>query len=160
MAPKDALKIAQERELDLVEIAPQAKPPVCKIIDFGKFRYEQQKREKQQRKSQQAGQLKEVRLHPRTDTHDVQFKVRHAKEFLAEGHKVKFAVVFKGREITRKEVGRELLDEIIELLQDDAKIDQPVRTDGHNMSVILAPEKKKKKPVKKATSGGEASAEG
>jgi translation initiation factor IF-3 len=152
MSPREALKIAEERELDLVEIAPQAKPPVCKIVDFGKYRYEQQKREKAQRKSQQQGQLKEVRLHPRTDTHDVQFKVRHAKDFLGEGHKVKFTVVFKGREITRKEVGRELLQEIIDLLVDDAKIDQPMRTDGHNMSVILSPEKKSKS---KKSEGGE-----
>lgn len=159
MSPRDALKLAQERELDLVEIAPQAKPPVCKIIDFGKFRYEQQKREKLQRKSQQQGQLKEVRLHPRTDTHDVEFKVRHAREFLAEGHKVKFTVVFKGREITRKEVGRELLQGIIEMLQDDAKTDQPLRTDGHNMSVILAPEKKKPAKKKKEETGGETNAE-
>jgi translation initiation factor IF-3 len=145
MTPREALQIARERELDLVEIAPQATPPVCRIIDFGKFRYEQQKRDKTQRKSNQQGQLKEVRLHPRTDTHDVDFKTRHAREFLAEGHKVKFTVVFKGREITRREIGQQLLEQIILDLADDAKIDQPLRTDGHNMSVIMAPDAKKKK---------------
>jgi translation initiation factor IF-3 len=145
MTPRDAIQIARERELDLVEIAPQAVPPVCRIVDFGKFRYEQQKREKTQRKSQTNQQLKEVRLHPRTDTHDVEFKTKHAREFLKEGHKVKFTVVFKGREITRREIGQQLLEEIIVMLADEAKVDQPLRTDGHNMSVILSPDAKKKK---------------
>jgi translation initiation factor IF-3 len=144
LTPREALQIARERELDLVEIAPQATPPVCKIIDFGKLRYEQQKREKAQRKHQQQQQLKEVRLHPRTDTHDIDFKTRHAREFLHEGHKVKFTVVFKGREITHQNIGRELLEGIIEALSDDAKIDQPIRMEGRNMSIMLAPEKKKK----------------
>ena len=144
MSPREALQIARDRELDLVEIAPQATPPVCKIVDFGKLRYEQQKREKIQRKHQQHQQLKEVRLHPRTDSHDVDFKTRHAREFLQEGHKVKFTVVFKGREITHQHIGRELLEGIIEALADDAKIDQPIRMEGRNMSIMLTPEKKKK----------------
>jgi translation initiation factor IF-3 len=144
MTPREALQIAREKELDLVEIAPQANPPVCKIIDFGKLRYEQQKREKLQRKHQQQQQMKEVRLHPRTDTHDVDFKTRHAREFLDEGHKVKFTVVFRGREITHQDIGRDLLNGIIEALADDAKIDQPLRMEGRNMSIILAPDKKKK----------------
>jgi translation initiation factor IF-3 len=144
MTPREAIQIARERELDLVEIAPQANPPVCKIIDFGKLRYEQQKREKLQRKHQQQQQIKEVRLHPRTDTHDVDFKTRHAKEFLNEGHKVKFTVVFRGREITHQDIGRDLLNGIIEALADEAKVDQPLRMEGRNMSITLAPEKKKK----------------
>lgn len=145
MTPADALKIARERELDLVEIAPQASPPVCRIIDFGKLRYEQQKREKLQRKNQIQQQMKEVRLHPRTDTHDVEFKLRHAREFFEHGHKVKFSVLFKGREMAHKDIGRELLEGIIESLADEAKLDQPIRMDGRNMSVILSPEGKKKK---------------
>lgn len=145
MSSREALQLAQDRELDLVEIAPQANPPVCKIIDFGKFKYEQQKRDKTQRKNQHQQQLKEVRLHPRTDTHDVDFKTRHAREFLQEGHKVKFTVVFKGREITHQEVGRELLQGIIDILVDDAKVDQAIRMDGRNMSIILAPDLTKKK---------------
>ena len=144
MSPRDAQRIAQERSLDLVEIAPQAEPPVCKIIDYGKFRYEQQKHEKAQRKHQQTQVLKEVRLHPRTDVHDVDFKLRHAREFLKEGHKVKFTVVFKGREITRQEIGRELLSGIVEALQDEAKVDQAIGMEGRNMSLIVSPEKKKK----------------
>jgi translation initiation factor IF-3 len=145
MSSREALQLAMDRELDLVEIAPQATPPVCKIIDFGKFRYEQQKREKTQRKNQHNQQMKEVRLHPRTDTHDAEFKTRHAREFLAEGHKVKFTVVFRGREITHQNIGRELLEGIIQALAEEAKIDQPIRMDGRNMSLILAPDIKKKK---------------
>lgn len=144
MHPREAMQIAMERELDLVEIAPQATPPVCKIVDYGKLRYEQQKREKVQRKHQQHQQLKEVRLHPRTDTHDIDFKTRHAREFLNEGHKVKFTVVFRGREMTHQSIGRELLDGIVQALADDAKVDQPIRMEGRNMWVMLTPEKKKK----------------
>lgn len=144
MHPREAMQIAMERELDLVEIAPQATPPVCKIVDYGKLRYEQQKREKVQRKHQQHQQLKEVRLHPRTDTHDIDFKTRHARDFLNEGHKVKFTVVFRGREMTHQSIGRELLGGIIEALADDAKVDQPIRMEGRNMWVMLTPEKKKK----------------
>jgi len=144
MSSREAYQIAQERELDLVEIAPQAEPPVCKIIDFGKYRFEQQKREKSQRRNQQQGMLKEVRLHPRTDTHDVEFKTRHAREFLDEGHKVKFAVVFRGREMARQDFGRELLQKIVEMLADVAKVDQPIRMDGRTMSLIVAPGGKKK----------------
>ncbi|MEP7220074.1 MAG: translation initiation factor IF-3 [Bacteroidota bacterium] len=145
MSSREALQLAMDRELDLVEIAPQATPPVCKIIDFGKFRYEQQKRDKTQRKNQHQQQLKEVRLHPRTDTHDTDFKTRHAREFLLEGHKVKFTVVFKGREMTHQNIGRELLEGIILALNEDAKVDQAIRMDGRNMSIILSPEIKKKK---------------
>jgi translation initiation factor IF-3 len=145
MSSREALQLAMDRELDLVEIAPQATPPVCKIIDYGKFKYEQQKRDKTQRKHQHNQQLKEVRLHPRTDSHDVDFKTRHAREFLQEGHKVKFTVVFRGREITHQNIGRELLEGIIQSLVEDAKVDQPIRMDGRNMSTILAPETKKKK---------------
>lgn len=145
MSSREALQLAMDRELDLVEIAPQANPPVCKIIDFGKFKYEQQKRDKSQRKNQHQQQLKEVRLHPRTDTHDVDFKTRHAREFLGEGHKVKFTVVFKGREITHQDIGRELLQGIIDALVEDSKVDQAIRMDGRNMSIILAPDTSKKK---------------
>ena len=144
MHPRDAMQIAMERELDLVEIAPQATPPVCKIVDYGKLRYEQQKRDKVQRKNQLHQQLKEVRLHPRTDTHDIDFKTRPAREFLNEGHKVKFTVVFRGREMTHQSIGRELLEGIVESLAEDAKMDQPIRMEGRNMWVMLVPDKKKK----------------
>ena len=96
---KDAIRVASERHLDLVEIAPKADPPVCKIIDFGKFKYEQQKREKTQKKNQVVSVLKEIRFHPNTDVHDFEFKTKHAINFLQDGDKVKAVVMFKGREM-------------------------------------------------------------
>ncbi|MFM8771133.1 MAG: translation initiation factor IF-3 [Candidatus Kapaibacterium sp.] len=140
---KDALRIASERELDLVEIAPQANPPVCKIIDYGKFIYEQQKREKQQKKTQTQTTLKEVRFKAGTDTHDFDFKTRHAREFLTEGHKVKATVMFKGREILHKELGEVLLQRFIDALADVSKVDQPMKMEGRFLGVLLAPESKK-----------------
>jgi translation initiation factor IF-3 len=131
--------------MDLVEIAPQAKPPVCKIIDFGKFKYEQQKREKIQRKNQQVSTLKEIRLHPNTDVHDFEFKARHAIDFLEEGNKVKVAVLFKGREMAYTEQGEELLNRFIEKTEDIAKVESPIRMEGRNMSVTLLPTKVKSK---------------
>jgi translation initiation factor IF-3 len=139
------MKIAAERNLDLVEIAPQAKPPVCKIIDFGKFKYEQQKRDKLQRKNQQVSLLKEIRLHPNTDVHDFDFKVKHAINFLEEGNKVKAVVLFKGREMAYTELGEELLKKFIEQTQDYAKVESPLKLEGRNMNVILAPAKVKSK---------------
>lgn len=137
--------MSQERGLDLVEIAPQAKPPVCKIIDFGKFKYEQQKREKIQRKNQQITLLKEIRLHPNTDIHDFDFKVKHAINFIEEGDKVKVVVMFKGREMAYTEQGAELLNRFIEQLQDYAKVESPPKLEGRNMGMILVPAAKKKK---------------
>lgn len=145
MHPKEAAKIAEDRELDLVEIAPQAKPPVCKIIDYGKFVYEQQKKEKLAKKNQQQQQMKEIRFKWRTDTHDFNFKTRHAKSFLEDGNKVKGSVMFRGREITHKEIGRELLEKFVEELKEVGKVDSPLKMEGRNLSVILAPEKSKKK---------------
>lgn len=151
---REALRIAQERELDLVEIAPQANPPVCKIIDYGKFVYEQQKREKLQKKAQTQTTLKEVRFKAGTDTHDFDFKTRHAREFLEDGHKVKATVMFKGREILHKELGEVLLQRFIDALADVSKVDQPMRMEGRFLGVMLAPESKKvaKKKETKATS--------
>lgn len=141
----EALKKAQERGQDLVEIAPQAQPPVCKIINFGKFRYELQKKEKIQRKHQQVTVLKEIRLHPNTDTHDFDFKVRHAINFLEEGNKVKVAVIFKGRELAYVEQGEELMNKFIEQTSDVSKVETPMKMEGKNLLVILAPQKIKGK---------------
>lgn len=141
---RDAYRKAEEFELDLVEIAPQAKPPVCKIIDYGKFVYEIQKKEKQQKKNQQQQQMKEIRFKWRTDTHDFNFKTKHARDFLESGNKVKGTIMFRGREITHKEIGRELLTKFIEELSDVGKVDSPLKFEGKNLSVIMAPEKKKK----------------
>ncbi len=131
--------------MDLVEIAPNAKPPVCKIIDYGKFVYEQQKRDKLQKKKQHVTILKEIRLHPNTDTHDFDFKARHAINFIEEGNKVKVAVIFKGRELAYKNHGEELLKRFIEKLSEIAKIEYPIKFEGRTMHTILAPIKGQKK---------------
>ena len=128
-----------------MEIAPQAKPPVCKIIDYGKFKYEQQKREKLQRKNQQVTTLKEIRLHPNTDVHDFNFKVKHAVNFIEDGNKVKVVVMFKGREMAYTEQGADLLNRFVENLVDIAKVESEMKMEGRNMSVILVPEKQKGK---------------
>lgn len=128
-----------------MEIAPQAKPPVCKIIDFGKFRYEQQKKDKIQKKNQQISVLKEIRFHPNTDVHDFDFKTRHAINFLEEGNKVKATVVFKGREMAYAELGENLLKRFLERVQDVAKIEVEPKMEGRNMSLIVVPASKKGK---------------
>jgi translation initiation factor IF-3 len=140
---RDAIKQAHDRGMDLVEIAPQADPPVCKIIDFGKFKYEQQKRDKLQRKNQVVSILKEIRLHPNTDVHDLDFKVKHAINFLGDGNKVKVSVMFKGREMAYTEQGEELLKKFIEQTEDISKIESPIKLEGRNMNVILVPDKTK-----------------
>ncbi len=142
---KDAIRIARERGLDLVEIAPKAEPPVCKIIDFGKFKYEHQRREKTQRKNQHVSVLKEIRFHPNTDVHDFDFKTKHAINFLEEGNKVKAVVVFKGRELAYTEQGEALLNRFIERIQDVAKVEVAPKIEGKNMSVIVVPSKSKGK---------------
>ena len=135
--------MAEEKEQDLVEIAPQAKPPVCKIIDYGKFRYEQQKRDKLQKKNQSVSILKEIRFHPNTDVHDFEFKAKHAINFLDDGNKVKATVRFKGREMAYKEQGADLLNRFIERIEEYAKVETPIKMEGRNMSVILVPLPKK-----------------
>lgn len=140
--------MATERQLDLVEIAPQADPPVCKIIDFGKFKYEQQKREKIQRKNQVVSVLKEIRLHPNTDVHDFQFKAKHAANFIEEGNKVKVSVLFKGRELAYTKQGEELINKFIETLSDIAKVEVAPKMEGRSMSAILIPLSKKGKKQK------------
>lgn len=142
---RDALKISNERGQDLVEIAPQAKPPVCKIIDYGKYKYEQQKREKLQRKNQQVSTLKEIRLHPNTDIHDFDFKVKHAINFIEDGNKVKVVVMFKGREMAYTEQGAELLSKFVGRLDDIAKVESEMKMEGRNMSVILIQDRQKGK---------------
>ncbi|MEW6511478.1 MAG: translation initiation factor IF-3 [Bacteroidota bacterium] len=143
MTPAAAIAMAKERDADLVEIVPTATPPVCKIINFGKFKYELAKKDKIQKKHQHVSLLKELRFHPNTDTHDFEFKVRHAKRFLGEGHKVKATVVFKGREITYKEKGEVMLARLVEQLSEIAKVDQIPHMEGRSMIMILSPERKK-----------------
>jgi translation initiation factor IF-3 len=147
MTPAEAIKMAQQRGFDLIEIVPNAAPPVCKIMDFGKFKYEQTKKDKLQRKHQHVSLLKELRFHPNTDVHDFEFKTRHARRFLEEGHKVKATVVFKGREITYKQHGEEILKRLSELLVDLAKVDQEAKLEGRSMAMIFAPDRSGKKKV-------------
>jgi translation initiation factor IF-3 len=144
MSPSAALALARERDADLVEIVPNANPPVCKIINFGKFKYELAKKDKIQKKHQHVSLLKELRFHPNTDVHDFDFKARHARRFLSDGHKVKATVVFKGREITYKEKGEILLARLMERLTDVSKVDQSAHMEGRSMIMILAPDRKKK----------------
>jgi len=138
-----ALRMAAERELDLVEIAPQATPPVCKIMDYGKFRYEQQKKDKLIRKKQQVVLVKEVRFHPNIDTHDFDFKVRHARQFLLDGNKVKASVVFRGRQLAHQEFGLAVLQKMKELLDDVAVVEKEPNLEGRALIVIFAPDRRK-----------------
>lgn len=147
MSMSDALRQAQDRTLDLIEIVPNATPPVCKIMDFGKYRYEQAKRDKIQKRHQHVTHVKEVRFHPNTDTHDFEFKTRHAREFILEGNKVKATVVFKGREITYQDQGRELLARFTEAMADVARMEQEPKMEGRQMVSYFVPEKAKKKTV-------------
>jgi translation initiation factor IF-3 len=139
---EEALQRARDRQLDLVEVAPDADPPVVKIIDYGKFRYEQQKKEKEARKKAQTVVLKEIRFRPHTDDHDFDFKTKHARGFLKEGNKVKAWVQFRGRDIIYQDQGMDLLRRFIEELEDVAKIDQSPKMEGRRMTTILSPNKK------------------
>ena len=156
MPPREALKLAENRGLDLVEIVPTSNPPVCKLVDYGKYMYEVTKKEKAKLKGQSSAQLKEIRFHPNTDEHDFQFKSRHAKEFLEQGHKVKGSVFFKGREITYTALGEDLLKRFIEFLDEVGKVEQPPKLEGKNMAVIIAPDKSKKKSAPKNPEGAAA----
>jgi translation initiation factor IF-3 len=137
MTPQDALRLAQQKELDLVEVAPAANPPVCRIMDYGKFRYAQKKKAQETRKKSGANVLKEVKVGSQTSTHDVDFKVGHIRDFIGEGHRVKVSVFFRGRAITHPELGRAMLDRIAQKVADIAVIDQPARLEGRSMAMML-----------------------
>lgn len=143
MAVKDALKIAEEKQLDLVEVAPQAKPPVCRIMDFGKFKYEQSKREKEAKKKQRIIQVKEVKLRPRIEEHDYSVKAKNAERFLKDGDKVKVTIMFRGREIVHTELGRKLLDRLAEDMKELCTVERHPKLEGKNMIMILAPKNEK-----------------
>jgi translation initiation factor IF-3 len=127
--------------MDLVEIAPGATPPVCKIMDYGKFVYEKKKREKEAKKKQHTVQIKELRFRPHTDDHDFDFKMRHAREFLSEGNKVKAMVQFRGRDIVYNDQGLELLNRFAQALSDVGKVESPAKLEGKRMNMLLAPSK-------------------
>ncbi len=136
---RDALALAKERGLDLIEVAPQATPPVCRIMDYGKYKYEQAKREKESHKKQKGGDVKGVYLRPGTDDHDLMFKLKNALKFLAEGDKVKFTVRFRSREIAHPEFARKLLDRVVEAAGDKAAVEKAPAMEGRTMTMILAP---------------------
>jgi translation initiation factor IF-3 len=138
MPPTQALSMARERNLDLVEISPMAVPPVVKILDWGRFKYEQSKKESEARKHQKVTQLKEIRMRPRTDDHDVNVKVRKIQEFLSEGDKVKVSVTFRGREMAHPELGRTLLEQIVQELKGTATIERPPIMEGRMISMIVS----------------------
>lgn len=144
MTPRDAIKKAEDEGLDLVEIAPNATPPVCKIIDYGKFRYDQTKREKESKKASHQIKVKEVKVKPNINEHDLQTKMRHAKDFLEKGNKVKVTCMFRGREMAHKDIGERLIRKIVEDLNEVAVCETPMKMFGRFLTVVLAPHKNKK----------------
>jgi len=139
MSAKQALEIAMERELDLVKIAPQAKPPVCKIMDYGKFTFEQSKREKEARKNQKVINVKEIRFSPKIEDHDLNVKAKNAQKFLKDGNKVKVTIRFRGREIDHVAYGQKALERFCDILKDYSVIEKPAKLEGKNLSLTLAP---------------------
>ncbi len=139
MPTQQALDMAMEAGLDLVEVAPHAKPPVCKIMDFGKYKYQQQKKQQEARKKQAVVQIKEIKMRPKTDDHDLQTKLRHVIRFLQAGDRVKVTVFFKGREIVHKDRGLSILERVVEAIGDQARVEQAPRFEGRTMSLLLAP---------------------
>ena len=138
MSAREAMKIAQEAELDLVKIAPAAKPPVCKIIDYGKYKYEQARKEKEAKKKQKTVEVKEVRLSPNIDTNDLNTKINNAKKFISKGNKVKVTLRFRGREMAHVQQSKHLLDDFAETLADVAVVEKPAKMEGRAMSMVLA----------------------
>ena len=136
---EEALAAAQERGLDLVEVAPLARPPVVKIMDYGKFKFEEAKAARAAKKKQHVIQLKEVKYRPGIDDHDFDFKTRHAREFLAEGNKVKVTMMYRGRQLAHPELGRAVLDRVAAILADIGKVEFEPKLEGRNMTMIIAP---------------------
>jgi translation initiation factor IF-3 len=136
---EEALALARERDLDLVEVAPNEQPPVCRIMDYGKYKYQQAKRSQEAKKRQKVIQLKEIKMRPKTEEHDYQFKLRHAQRFLEEGNKVKVTLLFRGREMDHVQLGQRLLDRIITDCKDVSTVEQHSRMEGQTLSLLLAP---------------------
>ena len=134
---KEAMKLAQEAELDLVKIAPKAQPPVCKIIDYGKYRYELARKEKEAKKKQKTVEVKEVRISPNIDTNDLNTKVNNAKKFIAKGNKVKVTLRFRGREMAHMQQSKHILDDFAEMLAEVAVVEKPAKLEGRSMSMVL-----------------------
>lgn len=135
----EALQMAREQDVDLVEVAPQAKPPVCKLLDYGKFKFEQEKNARESRKKQKLLKLKEVRMQPKIESHDLEFKTKHIKDFLEQGSKVKVTIRFRGRELAHTELGRDVLEKILDMLDTPYNVDRRPAMEGRFMSMILSP---------------------
>ncbi len=137
MSSRDAMKLAREAELDLVKIAPKAQPPVCKVIDYGKYKYELARKEKEAKKKQKTVEVKEVRLSPNIDTNDLNTKMNNAKKFITKGNKVKVTLRFRGREMAHMQQSKHILDDFAEMLADVAVIEKPAKQEGRSMSMVL-----------------------
>jgi len=159
MPPPQAVAIAKQKGLDLVEISPTASPPVCRIMDFGKYQYQEQKRAREARKHQKVIEVKEIKFRPKVDEHDYQFKKKHIERFLAEGDKVKATIFFRGREMAHPEIGRRILERLIEDLADVAIAETMPRQEGNQMHTILS-QRAGKKPVAKKEAAGPLTTEG
>ena len=143
MSTRAALELAEDRQLDLVKIAPNAKPPVCKLMDYGKYRFEQSKREREMRKNQRVIEVKEVRLSATIEDHDIDVKFRAASKFLQDGDKVKVSIRFRGRQISHSEIGLDVMNDFAERLKDIAVVERRPLTEGRNMTMVLAPKESK-----------------
>lgn len=141
MALRDALQLAQDRHVDLVEVSPTARPPVCRLMDYGKFKYEQAKRERESRKKQKVVNVKELKMRPAIDEHDFDVKVKNARRFLSDGDKVKCTMVFRGREIVHARLAQDTLSKLAELVADLGAVERAPRVEGRAMIMILAPKK-------------------
>ena len=158
LTTREALAMAQAKGLDLVEVAPTARPPVCKIMDYGKFKYEQNRAAKAAKKKQHQMQLKEVKRRPKIEDHDYDFKLKHAREFLAQRDKVKFTITFRGREMAHQELGYKVIEQVLQDLADVAVVEQSPRAEGRTVSLVLSP-KSQVPPKKSAGEPGAAEAE-
>ena len=139
VATERAMELARTNGLDLVEVSPMARPPVCKILDYGKFKFEQEKRIKESKRKQKLGKLKEIRMQPKIERHDLQFKARQVRQFLEEGNKVKVTIRFRGRELAHTEIGRDVLGRILDILEDFAVLERRPQMEGRFMSMFLSP---------------------
>lgn len=141
VATDEARTLASDRGLDLVEVAPNARPPVCRFMDYGKYKYEQARKAREAKKKQHVIQVKEVKLRPKIEEHDIQFKMRHARRFLEEGHKVKFTLMFRGREVTHPELGVRLLEQVKDELEELGEIESDISHEGRTMTMLMGPKK-------------------
>ena len=153
----EALRTATTLELDLVEVSPKAEPPVCRIMDYGKFKYQQRKKDQEAKKKQAVIHLKEVKMRPKTEPHDFEFKVRHIERFLKEGNKIKVTMVFRGREMAHTDIGKNLLIRVVEAIKEWGKVEQDPRFEGRNCVMLLTPTmapKPAERPVERSKEGG------